>query len=175
MLVSSQKLLNNFKSWGQIWTEYNLVSPPFFWMYFSITWPLPVGQHQDPHPHIYFSYWVSSPFCLIHPEQGDCDVWYTRTLEKLRPNTTKPPELTLLCCTVLNAAKNEKIIHDTFITLYNNFPASSIQRVQEALPPGVKRPGHEGDLSPPTSAEVKKTWIYISTPPYIFMMSCLIN
>jgi hypothetical protein len=23
--------------------------------------------------------------------------------------------------------------------------------------------------SPPTSAEVKKTWIYTSTPPYVFM------
>jgi hypothetical protein len=29
--------------------------------------------------------------------------------------------------------------------------------------PGVKRPGREADHSPPTSAEVKKTWIYTST------------
>jgi hypothetical protein len=28
--------------------------------------------------------------------------------------------------------------------------------------------GHEADLSFPTSAEVKKTWIY-TTPPYFFM------
>jgi hypothetical protein len=28
----------------------------------------------------------------------------------------------------------------------------------------VKRPGHEADHSPPTSAEVKKMWIYTSTP-----------
>jgi hypothetical protein len=34
---------------------------------------------------------------------------------------------------------------------------------------GVKRPGREADHSPPTSAEVKKTWIYTSTPPYVFM------
>jgi hypothetical protein len=27
--------------------------------------------------------------------------------------------------------------------------------------PGVKRPGHEADHSPPTSAKVKNTWIYI--------------
>jgi hypothetical protein len=35
--------------------------------------------------------------------------------------------------------------------------------------PGVDRPGCETDLSPPTSAEVKKTWIYTSIPPYTFM------
>jgi hypothetical protein len=31
--------------------------------------------------------------------------------------------------------------------------------------PGVKRQGRESDHSPPASAEVKKMWIYISTPP----------
>jgi hypothetical protein len=35
--------------------------------------------------------------------------------------------------------------------------------------PGVKRPGREADHSPPTSAEVKKIWIYTPTPPYVFM------
>jgi hypothetical protein len=30
--------------------------------------------------------------------------------------------------------------------------------------PGVQRPGREADHSPPTSAEVKKTWVYTSTP-----------
>jgi hypothetical protein len=35
--------------------------------------------------------------------------------------------------------------------------------------PGVKRPGREADHSPPASAEVKKMWIYTSTPPYVFM------
>jgi hypothetical protein len=44
-----------------------------------------------------------------------------------------------------------------------------IQRVPGALSPRVKRPEHEADHSPPTSAEVKKTWIYTSTPPYVFM------
>jgi hypothetical protein len=32
---------------------------------------------------------------------------------------------------------------------------------------GVKRPGREADHSTPTSAVIKKTWIYTSTPPYI--------
>jgi hypothetical protein len=35
--------------------------------------------------------------------------------------------------------------------------------------PGLKRQGREADHSPPTSAEVKKMWIYTSTPPYVFM------
>jgi hypothetical protein len=37
---------------------------------------------------------------------------------------------------------------------------------------GVKRPGREADHSPLTSAdaEVKKMWIYTSTPPYSFMV-----
>jgi hypothetical protein len=44
-----------------------------------------------------------------------------------------------------------------------------IQRVPGALSPGVKRPGREVDHSPPTSAELKKMWIYTTTPPYVFM------
>jgi hypothetical protein len=35
--------------------------------------------------------------------------------------------------------------------------------------PGVKRSGREADHSPLTSAEVKKTWVYTSTPPYAFL------
>jgi hypothetical protein len=35
--------------------------------------------------------------------------------------------------------------------------------------PEVKWPGREADHSPPTSGEVKKMWIYTSTPPYTFM------
>jgi hypothetical protein len=35
--------------------------------------------------------------------------------------------------------------------------------------PRVKRLEHEADHSPPVSAEVKKIWIYTSTPPYAFL------
>jgi hypothetical protein len=49
------------------------------------------------------------------------------------------------------------------------FTQPPIQRVPPATSPGVKRPGREADHSPPTSAEVKKMWIYTSTPPYVFM------
>jgi hypothetical protein len=41
--------------------------------------------------------------------------------------------------------------------------------------PEVKRLGSEADHSPPTSAEVKNTWIYTFTPPYAFMAYCLLN
>jgi hypothetical protein len=43
-----------------------------------------------------------------------------------------------------------------------------IQWVLGALSLGVKGPGHEADRSP-TSAKVKKMWVYTSTPPYVFM------
>jgi hypothetical protein len=39
-----------------------------------------------------------------------------------------------------------------------------------ALSSEVKRLGREADHSPPASAEVKKTWIYTSIPPYAFMV-----
>jgi hypothetical protein len=37
------------------------------------------------------------------------------------------------------------------------------------FPRGIERPGHEADHSPATIAEVKKTWVYTFTPPYVFM------
>jgi hypothetical protein len=41
--------------------------------------------------------------------------------------------------------------------------------------PEVRRLGHEADHSPPSSAEVKNAWSYISTPPYVSMVWCLIK
>jgi hypothetical protein len=49
------------------------------------------------------------------------------------------------------------------------FTQPPMQRVAGSLPPGVKRPGREANDSTPTSAEVKKMWIYTTTPPYAFM------
>jgi hypothetical protein len=46
---------------------------------------------------------------------------------------------------------------------------SPTQWVLGAFSPGVKRPGREADHSPPFSAEVKKSWVYTSTPTYAFM------
>jgi hypothetical protein len=44
-----------------------------------------------------------------------------------------------------------------------------------ALFPELKRPGREADNSPPISVEVKSTWIYTPTPPYVFIAYCLIT
>jgi hypothetical protein len=41
-----------------------------------------------------------------------------------------------------------------------------MQLIPGALSLGVKQLGLEADHSPPTSAEVKKMWIYMTTPPY---------
>jgi hypothetical protein len=48
-------------------------------------------------------------------------------------------------------------------------PPSLVSYRYRGLLPGVKRPGREDNHSPPTSAEVKKMWIYTSTPPHAFM------
>jgi hypothetical protein len=47
-----------------------------------------------------------------------------------------------------------------------------IQWIPETFSLGVKQSGPEADHSPPSSAEVKKIWIYRSVPP--FMAECLI-
>jgi hypothetical protein len=44
-----------------------------------------------------------------------------------------------------------------------------MQSVLAALSPEVKRLGREADHSSPANAEIKKMWIYKSTPPYAFM------
>jgi hypothetical protein len=52
-------------------------------------------------------------------------------------------------------------------------PIASQTRIKKKLVPGTFPCGYGG--SHPTSAEVKKTWIYTSTPQYAFMASCLIS
>jgi hypothetical protein len=39
----------------------------------------------------------------------------------------------------------------------------------------VKQLGHEADNPCPSSAKVKNAWSYTSTPPYIFMVWCLVK
>jgi hypothetical protein len=60
-------------------------------------------------------------------------------------------------------------IYFTFQTGSGTHPASYLigKRGGGAFYPVVKQPGCEADHSPPTSAEVKKTWIYTSTLPYV--------
>jgi hypothetical protein len=47
-----------------------------------------------------------------------------------------------------------------------------IQWTPEGISPEVKQQGREADHLPPTSAEVKKIWIYTSTPPNASMAQC---
>jgi hypothetical protein len=53
--------------------------------------------------------------------------------------------------------------------LWNVMPCSLVDRQTGGSSTQVKRPGREADHSPTTSAEVKKMWLYTSTPPYAFM------
>jgi hypothetical protein len=52
--------------------------------------------------------------------------------------------------------------------LYPRLFLGSIQSLHECGGsfPGVKRSGRGTNRSPPTSGDVKNTWIYTSTPPY---------
>jgi hypothetical protein len=45
-----------------------------------------------------------------------------------------------------------------------------IQSEQRYISSGLKRPVRDAGHSPATSAEVKKTWVYTSTPTYVFMV-----
>jgi hypothetical protein len=50
-----------------------------------------------------------------------------------------------------------------------------IQRVLEAVSPGVKPPGYEAHYSLPSCAEFKNDGAIPSLPPYVFMARCLVN
>jgi hypothetical protein len=65
--------------------------------------------------------------------------------------------------------------YNNTITQYPCFCVPPIQWVLGDFPPELKRPGREADHSPPTSVQVKKTWTYTSTPPYVFMAWCLVS
>jgi hypothetical protein len=58
----------------------------------------------------------------------------------------------------------------TLSRLSLNPTQTPVQWVPGTLSSGVKRRGREAHHSPPPSAEVKKIWIYTSTPPYPFMV-----
>jgi hypothetical protein len=48
-------------------------------------------------------------------------------------------------------------------------PSLLSSKYRGLFPLWIKRQGRESDHSPPTSGEVKKTWVYTSTPLYVFM------
>jgi hypothetical protein len=53
-------------------------------------------------------------------------------------------------------------------------PASYLMSTGD-LSPRVKRTAREADHTAPSSAEIKHTWSYTSTPPYIFTAWCLLK
>jgi hypothetical protein len=70
-------------------------------------------------------------------------------------------------------------ISDLAVCVYVNVCVSRLHVVQTGsgahptscvMGTAVSFPGGEADCSPPTIAEVKKMWIYASTPPYAFMV-----
>jgi hypothetical protein len=64
---------------------------------------------------------------------------------------------------------NQNVVSSQKIDFYSFYYLFISVILQWDLSPGVKRPGREAVRSPPISAEVKNTWIYTSTPPYVFM------
>jgi hypothetical protein len=54
-------------------------------------------------------------------------------------------------------------------------PPNLLSNGRRGFFPGVRGPGREADQSPPASTKIKRMWIYISTPPYAFMVQCLIS
>jgi hypothetical protein len=117
----------------------------------------------SPNPHINFLNKPLHHIIYFLPLTGYCS-WYSDWLHagRLRSRSSNPSRV-----------KN-------FLFSTSSRPALGptqppIQWVPVVFSPGVKRPGREADYSPPTSAEVKKTWIYTSTPLYVFMAQCLIS
>jgi hypothetical protein len=53
--------------------------------------------------------------------------------------------------------------------MVKNFLFPGIYPASYLMDTGGLLPGGKADHSYPTSAEAKKTWIYTSTPPYVFM------
>jgi hypothetical protein len=51
----------------------------------------------------------------------------------------------------------------------------SVAATQNFGPPEMKWQEPEAVHSPPSGAEFKNAWSFISIPPYVFMVSCFIN
>jgi hypothetical protein len=78
----------------------------------------------------------------------------------------QPGKLLLPICqtTRLHILRQQSLYFNMLADIFPTLPRRVLGPTQRALSPGVQRPGHEADHSPPTSADVKNTWIYTSTP-----------
>jgi hypothetical protein len=70
---------------------------------------------------------------------------------------------------ILSPGRDKNFLFSTSSRLALGSTQPPIQWLPGAFSPGVKCPGHEADHSPQTIAEVKKMWIYTSSPSYAFM------
>jgi hypothetical protein len=68
-----------------------------------------------------------------------------------------------------------KVFFHLYVQAGSGAYSASVQCVQGAPFSGVERPRHEADHPLPSCAEVKNTYSYSSTFPYLFMMWCLIK
>jgi hypothetical protein len=75
----------------------------------------------------------------------------------------------------LSPGRVKIILLSTLCSLVLGPTQPPMQCVRELFPPWLKRPVSEAKQSPPTSAEVKNTWNYTSTPPYVIMAECLVG
>jgi hypothetical protein len=50
-------------------------------------------------------------------------------------------------------------------------PPRFLLEILRSFYPGVKRPGHEADHTPPYSSEFKNVWSYTYVSPYAFIQS----
>jgi hypothetical protein len=66
-------------------------------------------------------------------------------------------------------------LHHVVKTGSRAHPASYVMGIEGYFSGRIKQPGREADHSPPTSVEIKNTWIYTPTPAYDFMMSWLLK
>jgi hypothetical protein len=94
---------------------------------------------------------------------------------KIAIRTTLHEFLHLFSLLVTLSGKVKNFLFSTSSRPALGFTQPPIQWVPGAHFLGVKRRGREAGHSPPASAEVKKMWIYTSTPPYAFMAQCLIS
>jgi hypothetical protein len=68
-----------------------------------------------------------------------------------------------------------KILHFSMSSRPALSPTKPIQGLPGALSPWVERLEREADSLSPTGVKVKKTWIYTSAPPYVFMVQNLLH